>query len=225
MSLKLVMFDFDGTLVDSQRAIATAMAAAFEGAGLDPLAREQVRRVVGLRLEQAIGDLAPGLSEAGVAAVARGYREAFGTMRASPDFDEPLFPGVREILAALGDRPEILLGIATGKNRRGLLHSLEHHGLANHFTVLKTADDGPGKPHPEILERAMAELGVPAAQTVMVGDTVFDMALARNAGAEAIGVAWGYHESEELLAAGAGCVVESFGELEARLLPARATPR
>ena len=144
-------------------------------------------------------------------------------MRASPAFDEPLFPGVREILAKL-DRPEILLGIATGKNRRGLLHSLEQHGLTKHFAVLKTADDGPGKPHPEILERAMAELGVPAAQTVMIGDTVYDMALARNAGAEAIGVAWGYHEAEELMAAGAGCIVESFAELQARLLPVASAP-
>ena len=140
-------------------------------------------------------------------------------LRRRPDHDEPLFPGAREALSAL-DRPDVLLGIATGKGRRGLLHVLEHHGLVDRFATLKTADDGPGKPHPAILEEAMAELGVDPVDTVMVGDTVFDVQMARNARVEAIGVAWGYHEAEELMAAGAGCVIETF----AALLPALSMP-
>ena len=111
------------------------------------------------------------------------------------------------------DRPEVLLGIATGKARRGLLSSLALHDLADHFVTLKTADDGPGKPHPGILESAMAEVGVGAEDTVMVGDTVFDVRMARNARAQAVGVSWGYHEADELSAAGAAHVIDCFEDL------------
>lgn len=210
--LKLVMFDFDGTLVDSQGAIVAAMARAFEGAGLAPPEAAAVRRVVGLRLETAIAALLPEPEEAAVAALAEGYRQAFFELRSRPDHHEPLFPGVHAALEALG-RPEVLLGIATGKNRRGLLVSLERHGLAEHFVTLKTADDGPGKPHPAILERAMAELGVGPADTVMIGDTIFDIEMAVNARVGALGVSWGYHEPGELAAAGADRVIDSFDEL------------
>lgn len=219
-SLKLVMFDFDGTLVDSQNGIVAAMARAFEGVGLaapDPAA---VRRVVGLRLEAAVGALAPQAGPDAVADLAEGYRQAFFELRTRPDHEEPLFPGARAVLEALG-QPGVLLGIATGKNRRGLLASLERHGLSDHFVTLKTADDGPGKPHPAILERAMSELGVEPADTVMVGDTVFDIEMAVNARVGAIGVSWGYHEPGELAEAGADRVIDSFGEL----LPALAAWR
>jgi phosphoglycolate phosphatase len=211
-SLKLVMFDFDGTLVDSQGAIIAAMTEAFRGADLADPEPAAVRRVIGLSLTVAVGELMPGADSATVAAVAARYREAFVSLRGRPDFHEPLFPGARAALAAL-DHPEIMLGIATGKARRGLLNSLERHGLAAHFATLKTADDGPGKPHPEILERAMAEIGVGPENTVMVGDTIFDIQMARNAQAYALGVSWGYHEPAELVAAGAAGVIDSFEEL------------
>lgn len=214
--IKLVMFDFDGTLVDSQWAIVAAMGQAFQGAGLAAPDAEPVRRVVGLRLETAVADLLPEGAPQRVTEVAEGYRRAFTDLRRRPDFHEPLFPGIRELLDWL-DRPEILLGIATGKNRRGLLHSLERHGLHGRFAVLKTADDGPGKPHPEILERAMAELGVEPDNTAMIGDTTFDMMMARSAGARAVGVSWGYHEAGELSAAGAHCVVETVEAIPSAL--------
>ncbi len=216
MALKLIMFDFDGTLVDSQRVIVSAMTEAFAAFDRPSPPLEAVRRVVGLHLEQAVAGLAPDAAADEVAGLAARYREAFHALRGRDDFDEPLFPGMRGLIEAL-EHPEILLGIATGKNRRGLLHSLERHGLRRHFATLKTADDGPGKPHPEILDRAMAEMGVTPGETVMVGDTVFDMQLAVNAGVRPIGVSWGYHGPEELWEAGAGDVVDDPAGLRAAL--------
>ncbi len=211
-SLKLVVFDLDGTLVDSQGGIIAAMTQAFRGAGLEDPAPSAVRRVVGLSLMAAVGELMPGAEAEKVADVAELYRDAFYALRSRPDYHEPLFPGARAALEAL-DRPEVLLGIATGKARRGLLGSLERHDLSGHFVTLKTADDGPGKPHPGILESAMTEVGVGAEDTIMVGDTVFDIQMARNAQARAVGVSWGYHEADELSVAGAARVIDSFEDL------------
>ena len=213
MTPRLVVFDFDGTLVDSQRVIIECMSGAFANHDLPVPTPHDIRRSVGLALEYAVASLLPDPDDRGLAIeVAESYRERAFAIRHGGDYDEPLFDGVRETIAAL-DRPNIWLGIATGKNRRGLLHSLEVHGLHHHFSTLKTADDGPSKPHPEILQQAMAETGVEPADTVMIGDTTYDMLLAGNAGARAVGVSWGYHGSEELLANGASCVVESFGDL------------
>lgn len=213
----LIVFDFDGTLADSQNGIVACMDKAFRGHGLPPPDAAAVRRIVGLKLEEGIARLLPEDTDWETAVrLADGYRDAFFEMRSRPDHREALFPGVREILTQL-DEPHVCLGIATGKSRRGLEVSLDRHGLAHHFVTLQTADDGPGKPHPEILRKAMAETGVKAAQTVLIGDTTFDMELAANAGVRSIGVAWGYHEVEELMASGAACVIESFAELPSRL--------
>ena len=210
---KLVVFDFDGTLVDSQRSIARSMARAFEAEGLPAPAPEAVRRVVGLRLEAAAARLLPDPDDMDTAErIAESYRNAFQALRARGDVHEPLFPGARETLERL-DQPHVCLGIATGKGRRGLLSSLERHGLSEFFVTLQTADDGPGKPHPEILHRAMAEVGAGRAETVLIGDTTYDMEMAANAGVRAVGVGWGYHGSEELTASGAARVVESFDDL------------
>jgi len=219
------MFDFDGTLVDSQWAITRVMAEAFTGAGLPAPESAQVRRVIGLRLEAAIARLLPdgpddGDSEEGDALTARlaaDYREAFFRLHARPDFHEPLMSGVKNALEAL-DHTHVFLGIATGKGRRALTTSLERHGLSRYFVTLKTADDGPGKPHPQILQDAMAEFGVAPEDTLMVGDTTFDMALAVNAGARALGVSWGYHAPQDLLAAGAERVLDDFSDLTLTLV-------
>jgi phosphoglycolate phosphatase len=106
-----------------------------------------------------------------------------------------------------------MLGVATGKSDRGLFHCLESHGLLDHFVTLQTADRHPSKPHPSMIEHAMAEAGADAAVTVMIGDTSFDMAMGVNAGVRALGVDWGYHTPEELMAAGAEMVVTDMEQL------------
>jgi len=210
--LRLAVFDCDGTLFDSQHLIVTCMAEACAGRGFgrpDPAA---VRRVIGLPLVQAIGQLLPDAGAGDHRAVAEGYREAFHELRAESDFNEPLFAGTREVLRAL-DAQGVLMAVATGKGRRGLEAVLDHHGIREHFVVLKTADDGPGKPRPDILMAAMAETGVSPVHTAMIGDTVFDVKMAVSARVAAIGVAWGYHEEVELLEAGAATVINDFAAL------------
>lgn len=213
---KLCVFDCDGTLVDSQHRIATAMARAMADNDQPPPSRAEVRRVIGLTLARAITVLAPHLNREQRQRVAHSYNAAFAQLRASNDIAEPLFPGTRESLIAL-DRQGWLLGIATGKSLRGTLATLAAHDLGELFVTLQTADHAAGKPAPEMMLRAMAETGAEPRRTVMVGDTVFDIEMARNAGVRSVGVAWGYHESEELQDAGADLIVESFAALGAAL--------
>jgi phosphoglycolate phosphatase len=214
----LVVFDCDGTLVDSQHGIVACMAAAFAAEGHAAPAAAAVRRVIGLPLAECVARLGPGLDTACHARIVDGYREQFVILRQRADHDEPLFPGALAALDAIAARGA-RLGIATGKGRRGLLAVLAQHGLAERFVTLQTGDIGPGKPHPAMLERAMEETGCTPAETVMIGDTVFDMQMARNAGVHAVGVGWGYHHPAELREAGAHLLVESFAEL-ARALTA-----
>ncbi|SDG48644.1 phosphoglycolate phosphatase [Limimonas halophila] len=217
----LIVFDLDGTLVDSQHTIVAAMHDAFAAEGLPAPEAEAVRRVVGLSLDAAVARLLPrDAGEAYVARVAEGYKTAFTRRKAQADDSEVLFPGVREVLRAL-DAPEVCLAVATGKSRRGLVSSLDRHGLAGHFVSLQTADDAPGKPHPRMLELAMADVGAGPGETVVIGDTAFDMEMARTAGASAVGVGWGYHPAAELTSAGAARVLDSFDELPPALAALR----
>ena len=212
MTLRLAVFDCDGTLVDSQHNIVGAMGAAWEANGLTPLPREAVLRVVGLPLAQAIANLAPGADSAFVEKLRASYVDAWQAMRADENLDEPLFPGTIEALDAL-ESDGWLLAVATGKSRRGLLATLDHHGLTDRFVSLQTADSGPGKPDPHMLRAAMNETGADAANTVMIGDTVFDISMARRAGVFAIGVTWGYHDAQELEAAGTHALIDTFDVL------------
>lgn len=195
--VRLVVFDCDGTLVDSQHAIVAAMRIAFEEMGLDEPDPSSVRHVVGLTLEDAIARLLPRALPELHRQTAAAYRRAFQTLRTRPDHHEPLFDGIRAVIDTLaGDG--MLLGVATGKSRRGLIATLDRHGLGGRFITLQTVDDNPGKPAPDMLLRAMSDAGVQPGETVMVGDTIYDLEMARNAGTAAIGVAWGYHAAEEL---------------------------
>jgi phosphoglycolate phosphatase len=216
LGLRLAVFDCDGTLVDSQATIVGCMAAAFAADGRAAPTGDAVRHRIGLPLVEVIAALAPEAGSEGHARLTALYRQAFSAQNARGEVAEPLFPG---IVAAL-DRLEaagFVLGVATGKGRRGLTMTLERHGLLGRFLTLQTADVAAGKPHPEMLERAMAETGATPRETVMIGDTSYDMQMARNAGTAALGVAWGYHPPEALRAAGADHVVDDAAEIDAAL--------
>ncbi len=204
--LRLALFDCDGTLVDSQFAIFDAMSSAWAAHGLGEPDPAEVRRMVGLPLVQAVALLLPDLDDDRHAAIAESYKEAFQALRRRGDLHEPLFPGIREALDALETRG-VLLGVATGKSRRGLDAVLAHHGLTKRFVTLQTSDIGPGKPHPDMVYRALAETGVEVARTVVIGDTTYDIQMARNARVASVGVSWGYHAVAELEAAGASRIV------------------
>lgn len=219
MDLSLVVFDVDGTLIDSQDVIVTAMHRAFAAGGRPLPSRAEVLAVVGLSLADAVARLAPDLGATAVDDAVERYRAAFIGLRTETGGEAaaPLYPGARAAVEALHARPEVLLGVATGKARRGLDHAFAAHDLDRFFVTRQTADHHPSKPHPAMLEAALAETGVAPGRTAMVGDTTFDIEMACAAGVLPVGVSWGYHPPEALLAAGAAVVVESFAQLPAAL--------
>ena len=214
---RLAVFDCDGTLVDSQANICRAMEEAFVTAGLPPPPHSSTRRIVGLSLVEAMRALMPDGEPDRHRTLAQGYRDAFQRLRATASLDdEPLFDGIADVLARLR-ADGWLLGVATGKSDRGLAHVLARHGIADLFVTLQTADRHPSKPDPAMLLAAMAEVGAAPQGTAMIGDTSFDMAMARAAGARAIGVAWGYHATAELAEAGADVIAQHPRDLRALL--------
>lgn len=215
--LKLVIFDVDGTLVDSQADILAAMGAAFGALNLTCPSRVDVLSIVGLSLDQAMIRLAPDVGPAGHDQLVTAYKEAYTRHRADRGaaVSSPLYPGAMDVLRSLEQVPEVLLGVATGKSQRGLDFLLEAHGLTRTFITRQVADHHPSKPHPSMVLAAMAETGVDPADTVMIGDTSFDMDMAQAAGVTGIGVSWGYHPARELRAARQ--VVDTFDALPATL--------
>jgi phosphoglycolate phosphatase len=212
MTNRLAIFDCDGTLVDSQANIHAAMTACFAEVGRAAPDRAAVRRIVGLSLPEAMRALLPDAEVAHHHDLAEGYKRCFRRMREQGEVEEALYDG---IVGAI-DRLEAdgwLLGVATGKSDRGLRMVLEHHDLFHRFVTLQTADRHPSKPHPSMIEQAMAEAGADPLSTVMIGDTSYDILMAHNAGVRAIGVAWGYHEPAELLAEGADVLALHPSEL------------
>jgi phosphoglycolate phosphatase len=212
----LAIFDCDGTLVDSQHVIVACMSAAFSAESLAPPPSAAVRQVIGLPLQECMARLAPDQGEGRHERLVEHYKDSFFTLRQDPAHHEPLFDGALEAIDAL-EEAGFVLGIATGKARRGLLAILDRLGLTHRFATLQTSDLPPGKPHPAMLERAMAETGFDPADTIMIGDTTFDMQMARSARTAAMAVSWGYHPVDELRAAGAHMVVDHFHELSHRL--------
>ncbi len=216
--MKLAVFDCDGTLVDSSANIVRAMEGTFAAFGLPAPDPHRVRRVVGLSLVEAMQALLPDADAGLHARMAEDYRGAFQRLRADRRLEaEPMYAGVREALDALV-AAGWLLGVATGKSDRGLALCLDRHGIADHFVTLHTADRHPSKPHPAMLMACLADAGVAAERAVMIGDTVFDMGMGAAAGVRAIGVDWGYHEGEELRAAGAEAVAGDAAALLGLLL-------
>ncbi len=214
--MRLAVFDCDGTLVDGQADVCWAMERAFTRAGLTAPDVSLVRRAVGLSLPQAVRALAPDLSEDQNRAVTEFYRTSFRARREEGLLDEPLYDGIAELLAGLRDSGW-QLAVATGKSDRGLAACLATHGIADMFVSLQTADRHPSKPHPAMLEAALFEAGAAPHQAVMIGDTSFDMLMARSAGVRGVGVAWGYHAPAELLASGALSVADTVAALSQAL--------
>lgn len=213
---RLAVFDCDGTLVDGQADVCWSMARAFTRAGLQAPDNHDVRRIVGLSLPAAVRALAPALSEDENRAVTEFYRASFRARREEGLLEEPLYDGIADLLRGL-HAGGWQLAVATGKSDRGLAACLAGHGISDLFVSLQTADRHPSKPHPAMLEAALFEAGAAREETVMIGDTSFDMVMARSIGVAAIGVGWGYHGAAELLASGAAQVVETADALAAAL--------
>lgn len=210
MTLSLVIFDVDGTLVDSQGHIMAAMRHAFDACGLALPERHQIMTRIGMSLPLLMGELAgpehaPALTDA--------YRGSFAALRDSMT-TSPLYPGTQEMLRALNARPDMLLAVATGKSKRGLDLLVEAYGWDDLFVSRQTADFHPSKPHPSMIETVLDDSGVSPARTVMVGDTRFDIDMARNAGVASIAVPWGYNDPADL---GADATIDSWDDLDAAL--------
>lgn len=209
--MRLVLFDIDGTLIDSHGFLTEVVRAAFEAEGLPVPDTESRRRTVGLSLPEALR-LLSGLDGPALDALVARYRSLFHA--APPEADaEPLYPGARDVVETLSAQPQTILGIATGKGLRGVERVLGLHGLEAMFATCQTPDTNPSKPHPGMVLSAMAETGCVLERTAVVGDTTFDIEMAVAAGVAAIGVAWGNHPVADLRAAGAHAIVETFAEL------------
>lgn len=214
---KLVIFDVDGTLVDSQGHIVSAMKAAFDVANLPMPSRDAVLSIVGLSLPYAMRDLAPSASDAVLAQMVEAYKASFSENRLRADTPVPLYDGAEEAIAALVAREDVMLAIATGKSRRGLDALLNEWSFADHFVTTQCADDHPSKPHPSMVQACLTDCNIEAADAVVIGDTTYDMEMARAARCDAIGVSWGYHGAGALTDTGAHCVIDHFSALAGAL--------
>ena len=214
MTLKLAIWDMDGTIVDSREVIQTAMCRAFGMCDLPEPDYEATRKVVGLGLEEAVRTLAPDYHD--VPGLTEAYRQAFVARRAEETFREPLYDGAMETLERLAN-DNWLIAMATGKSHRGIRAIFEMHPLEPYFDTIWCADDGPGKPHPFMVEQCMGVLGCEPHQSLIIGDAIHDITMGRNAGIHTMGVSWGFGETHELQAAGAHEVHHDYASLNAGL--------
>lgn len=205
----LLVFDWDGTLMDSLGSIVACTRATLAELGLPPLEEEAIRQSIGLGIDDMVERLSPGGGAAQAAAVKRCYRDLWlSTYRERP----VLFAHAEPLLAEL-EAAGYLLAVATGKSRRGLDRDLAATGLAPRFHATRTVDEAPSKPHPGMLLSLLDELGVAPRRALMIGDSVWDLQMAANAGVPAVGIATGGYRHGELLAHGAAGCVECLEEL------------
>lgn len=217
--MKLVLFDCDGTLVDSGKLIHEVMARTFVEFGHARPEFALTKSIIGLTLASAIARMQgkPDVdSEA--AAMAAHYKSIYGGVRAEDGYQEPLFEGIQGVIDRLAEREEMLIGAVTGKSRRGLDIILDTHGFRPHFIVSRTADDCPSKPHPAMVLECCHETGMDIRDTIVIGDAIYDMQMAKSAGAKAIGVSWGYASVDDLGTAGADVIVHQPDELLIHIL-------
>ncbi|HYQ73063.1 MAG TPA: HAD-IA family hydrolase [Gammaproteobacteria bacterium] len=190
--IRLIVFDWDGTLMDSEAQIVACLHASIADLSLEPMTDDTVRNVIGLGLREAIDMLVPGRDDAFHRAFVEAYREHWFAHQGSN-----LFAGAREVLEVVRDQG-LKLGVATGKARRGLLRVLDQTGLGGWFDATRCADETCSKPHPQMLLELMQETGVAPQQTLMVGDTEYDMEMATHAGVGKVAVRSGVHSEARL---------------------------
>jgi phosphoglycolate phosphatase len=213
--MRMVIFDLDGTLIDSVALIVETVTAAFNDVGQEVPDEKTIRSISGITLADAMKILAPGADAARVEEIGHAYRARYRTEGGMER--EPLFAGALAALDRLQAAAETILAVATGKGYNGAVTLLERHGIGGRFNSIETPTHNRGKPDPQMIETAMEKAGANRGMTAMIGDTVHDMRMARAAGVRAIGVAWGYHERSELLDAGADIIIDRFDQLDAAL--------
>jgi phosphoglycolate phosphatase len=216
--IRLAVFDLDGTIADSAPQILAAMRRGFAAVGLPAPDDRSVLSLVGLSLPTAVSRLVPEVAAGARAEIVVAYRAAFLADPVPPQ----LYPDAASMLRALREDSGLSLAIASGKTRRGIERVLRQHGLAHLFASLHGGDGHPSKPDPAMLRAAMRAAGVEPEETVLVGDSPFDIEMARNAGVPAIGVAWGYGSAAALRACGAVAIATAFRDLPGLLARVRA---
>jgi phosphoglycolate phosphatase len=209
--VKLVIFDFDGTLVDSRRLITESNRVVFGQFGFAPPSEEASFSLVGMSLELVLLRLAG--PDAPVEKMLAAYQRLVPLLRADAAYAEVPFDGAAALLAALSKHKDVHLGIATGHVSQTIAPALERLGWRSHFSTVQTTDKAPSKPHPEMLFQALSETNVEATDAIMIGDTAFDIEMARAAGVPSVAVSWGYHRHDRLRGAGASRVVDDMKEL------------
>ena len=216
--MKLVLFDCDGTLIDSAHVIHASMEKTFEEAGLTVPELHHTKSIIGLTLDKAFSKLLDREIDDHINHMVGRYKHHAFTMRETERVHEPFYDGIWELLEDLKRRDEVLLGVVTGKSRRGLDGLFRQHGLTDVIVTSRTADECPSKPHPAMVAECCRDVGVESARTVVVGDAIYDMQMARSAGATAVGVSWGYSTPDALVGAGADHVVHHPEEILSLLL-------
>lgn len=211
--MKLVLFDCDGTLVDSADVIHKCMVAAFRDHGFSEPSLAATKSIIGLSLHDAMSDLLAGQQIKDLDRMVQDYKDHFFKIRTSEDLLEPLYEGVAELLDQLHNIDDVIMGIVTGKSRRGVNAILDGHGLRSHFITSRTADDCPSKPHPAMVLECCDEVGIEPQKAIVIGDATFDMQMARNANAKSIGVNWGYASTDNLNKSGANQIVNKPSEI------------
>ena len=210
---ELIIFDWDGTLVDSADEIVKLIQQSIAVMGLPEREDRQIRRLIGLGLEDAFSHLFPEMALSELMQLEQQYRHLFG---ARSSVYGRAFAGVDDSLEELADA-QYRLAVATGKSRRGLDKALAATAWGTHFEATRCADETASKPNPKMLQELLQELDLPAERALMVGDTSYDMEMAARIGMDSVGVAWGVHEAEELSQAGACLVLPGVNDLSAWL--------
>ena len=216
--MKLALFDCDGTLVDSGRLIHEVMSRTFAHHGFDRPHYDTTKSIIGISLDSAIARImGQDHVDDRVLEMTRHYKEIFVPTRSEPEFREPMFEGIAEMMAVLKARDDVVIGAVTGKDRRGLDLIIDSHDFHETFTVSRTASDCPSKPDPAMVLECCAETGIDPADTIVIGDAIYDMLMAKSAGAKAVGVSWGYGGIGDLQASGADVIVNLPHEILAHI--------